>query len=159
MMKRILYLTLAVLAVATVANAQPDREDGPPRWQRLMERLDLTETQQQAVRAIHERTQEANQTLRKELVRLENKLEGALLADAPDEAAVLKLVEEIGEVRVKMQLNRVKAQLAVRKELTPEQRDQLILLESRHPRGPRGPRAPHGQERPAPPAPRCGGRG
>jgi len=50
---------------------------------------------------------------------------GLMSQDAPDEAAVMKLVDEIGKVRSDIAKLRMKQMLAVLKTLTPEQRAKL----------------------------------
>jgi Spy/CpxP family protein refolding chaperone len=136
-----LLALVTVLAGAAIAAAQPGPGRGPrdgDGWARLAERLALTEEQKQAIEAI--RTDERARQLetRKQIMQLESQLHTVMLADAPDEAAALKLVKQIGDLRAAQQAGRVKTRLAIRKQLTPEQRTQFILMEGRLGRAHRG---------------------
>ena len=105
--------------------------DGPwvgPRFERLASRLELTEQQQQAIIDIREQTRTKNLAIGKQLLQLRNELEGALLADKIDDGKVLGLVEQIGKVRTELQKNRMGMRLEIGKELTPQQRDQMLML-------------------------------
>jgi Spy/CpxP family protein refolding chaperone len=145
-----MMLALSVmLAAGAMAAAQPG--DGPGRgrrgepgeraergergWSRFCERLALTEDQKQAITAIRTEGRQRQLETRKQIVQLEAKLHVLLLADVPDEAAAVALVRQIGDLRADQQADRVKLRLAIRKQLTPEQRTQFILMEGRGPRG------------------------
>ncbi len=97
-------------------------------WDRMVGRLDLGDDQKSAIEGIRNDAQEKNLPLRKQIMQLENDLRGEMLKDNPNDDAVTKLVAKIGQVRTDIQTNRVKAQLAIRKQLTPEQRDQMLLM-------------------------------
>lgn len=139
--RNMIVMAVAILvAGAAVVNAQPGAgrgARGEAGWTRLAERLDLTEEQKQAIGAIHAEARTRQLETRKQVVQLEAQLRTVMLADAPDEAAAVKLVEQIGDLRAQLQANRIKTRLAVRKQLTPEQRTQAILMEGRGGRGPR----------------------
>ncbi len=138
-----LLATVVLLAGAAFAVAQPGSGRGArggAGWTRLAERLDLTEEQKQAIGAIREEGRARQLETRKRIVQLESQLHAMMLADTPDEAAALKLVTEIGDLRAEQQAGRVKMRLAIRKQLTPEQRTQFILMEGRLGRGHRGQR-------------------
>ncbi len=94
----------------------------------LADKLDLTEDQQAAIDGIHEQARKDNLELRKQLMRLRNELQGEMLKDDPTQKTVLNLTAKIGALRTEMQTNRVKARLAVRKQLTPEQRDMMLMM-------------------------------
>jgi Spy/CpxP family protein refolding chaperone len=113
------------------------------RLDRLTEVLDLTEAQQEAIEQLHEANHEQMVELRKEMARLRNQLEGEMLADEPSEQVVVDLTERIGDLRTRMQVLRARTRLAVRAELTDEQRDELLLMgEGRRHRGLHRQRAP-----------------
>ena len=101
----------------------------------MAERLDLTEEQQAAIAGIREEGRKQNLELRKQMMRLRNELHGEMLKDDPSEKAVLDLTNRMGEIRTTLQGNRVKHQLAVRKVLTPEQRDRMLMMGEGRPRG------------------------
>ncbi len=73
--------------------------------------------------AIRAETMDANLELRKVNQRLRNQLEGELLKDNPSEKTVLDLAGQIDEARAKIHANQLKMRLAIREQLTPEQRD------------------------------------
>jgi len=148
-----------LLATASLAFAQPgargaaDRclADGPgPLPGRLCDRLDLTGAQQEAIDGIREKGREAGLETRKQIIRLQNELEGLMLQDEPDSDGAEKLVRRIGELRTEQQVRRLQTRLEVRAQLTDEQRDRLIAMRGAGGRG-RGGRghgpglgAPHG---------------
>jgi len=147
--RRTFLTSLALVAVLTsTVLAQPgsrgrqlqrdaDRGAGPEmRLERLTERLDLSEQQQQAIEAIRDDARKAGRELHKQLARLQNQREGEMLADKPSEKALVSLTEQIGAIKSQLQVHRLKTRLAVRDQLTEEQRDQMTMLE--HRRGGRG---------------------
>jgi Spy/CpxP family protein refolding chaperone len=98
------------------------------------QRLDLSAEQQQAIAKLREDGQKERNELRKELMRLQNDLRGVMLQDEPSQKAAVDLVGRVGALRTQLQQSRVRQRLAVREQLTPAQRDQLLLM-----RGQRGP--------------------
>ena len=129
------YGVLMMGPAVVLAQAESPDDPGPPtrhdlRWERLAERLQLTEEQRTAIAEIREKGRKEKLTLRKQLLRLHNELQGEWLADEPSEAKVRELVAEQGEVRTQLQQNRFSQRLAIRKLLTDEQRDQLLMLEA-----------------------------
>lgn len=135
-----LAIVLILAAGAAVAGAQPGPERGPrgDRWERMADRLNLTEAQKQSIGAIREEHRTQQMEGRKQIVQLEAQLRTLMLADAPDEAAALKLVDQLGALRARQEAGRVKMRLAIREQLTPEQRTQFILMEDRLGKGTRG---------------------
>jgi Spy/CpxP family protein refolding chaperone len=138
----VMLTAVSILLVgAALAAAQPGPgrgSRGEPRSSRLAEKLDLTEEQKQAIGAIREAAHARQLETRKQVVQLEAQLRTVMLADVPDEAAALELVKQIGDLRTEQQASRVKMRLAIRKQLTPAQRTQFILMEGRFGRGHRG---------------------
>ena len=94
----------------------------------LQEVLELTEEQAAAIEQIREAGRQARLELRQEILQLQNELNGEMLKDEPAEARLTQLVQTLGEIRTKLQLHRLQQQLALRKELTPEQRDKWVVL-------------------------------
>lgn len=93
---------------------------------RLQARLDLDDEQVAAIKDLQAKSQAANLDLRKDILRLQNEKRGEMLKDEPDAGKVVELTAKIGAVRTEMQTNRVETRLAVRKLLTPEQRDKML---------------------------------
>lgn len=149
--------TMIVLALSGLALAQGPHGGGKgdcpqarcdgdgPGIERLAARLDLSEAQVKAVTDEQEQGREKNQALRKDMLRLRNELRGEMLKDTPDAKAAKGLVAKIGELRTQMQQNRMETRLAVRQQLTPEQRDKMLLMGEG--RGERGGREGRGEGR------------
>lgn len=131
----ILVAVALVLLTAGLSEArQPGRGGNMPggRQELLTERLDLTAEQQETIAGIKEESAARNLELRKELMRLRNQLAGEMLKDDPAESEVLSLTDQIGDLRNQMDANRMKCRLEVRKQLTPEQRDKMLVMNRRH---------------------------
>jgi len=141
-MKRMTLTIVAVALVTTMvtsALAQSGRapraqrgeremmEPGERQLERMTERLDLTEAQQTAIQKLQTESRQQALELRKEMARLRNEIQGEMLKDAPAERTVVQLHEKLGELQTKLKVHRVKTRLAIREQLTPEQRDQMLL--------------------------------
>jgi Spy/CpxP family protein refolding chaperone len=103
-------------------------EPGQMRIERMTQRLNLTQEQQTAVAELHESARVKSMDLRKQIERVRHELKGEMLKDSPNERTVIQLTEQLGKLRTDLQVNRVKTRLAVRAQLTPEQRDKMILM-------------------------------
>jgi len=104
------------------------RGSGPEmRIEMMKKHLELTDDQAAAIEEIREATQQQNAQLRKDMARLQNERQGEMLKDDPSERALVELIEKMGEVRTRLQVNRAKARLAVREQLNEEQRDKMML--------------------------------
>ena len=68
---------------------------------------------------------------------LEHDLQGEMMKDDPSEKAALALARQIGDLRTQMQAGRLQDRLAMRKHLSPAQRDKLMMM--REARGGFGP--------------------
>lgn len=124
---------LAALLLAVAAAAQPGpapRGDAPDgfRCGRMCEKLDLTDAQKDAVAKIREQAAAAQKTQRKEMARLRNELQGIMLQDDPDAKAAEKVIREMGDLRTEQRVRAMQTRLAIRAQLTPEQRDKLPLM-------------------------------
>ena len=118
------------------------------RLERMAARLDLTGDQRVKIEALHEQAREEGLALRKKMMRLRHELEGELLQDAPSEKTVLSLNAKIGDLQTALKANRLRTRLAVREELTPEQRDKMLVMgqHRKHGRHGRSGAGPHGQQ-------------
>jgi len=104
-------------------------EFGPEhRMEMLQEKLELTDEQAAAIEAIHSAGREKGVAIHKEMMRLRNELEGEMLKDEPSEKTALNLVEKIGALKTELQTNRLKNRLEVRGQLTPQQRDKMLMM-------------------------------
>jgi Spy/CpxP family protein refolding chaperone len=149
---RTVTLATLIALLATAAVAQPglapragrggwNDDDGPGGWRldRLTERLELTDQQREAIDALHEKARADAVELRKEIARLRLRIDGEMLADEPSESTLVDLTEQLGALRTRMQVQRLKTRLAVRDQLTAEQRDELMLMRGHGRRGRGGP--------------------
>lgn len=95
---------------------------------RMARRLDLSDAQREAIAKIHQDGRERDLPLRKQLRLLRHELQGEMMKDSPSEKAVLALAGKMGEVRTKLQSGRLADRLAVRAQLTDEQRDRMLAM-------------------------------
>jgi Spy/CpxP family protein refolding chaperone len=108
-----------------------DAPDGPQmRIERMTRHLGLSEEQVTAISDLQTKGRAANLELRKDMMRLQNEKRGEMLKDEPSEKKVVELTRKIGDLRTTMQANRVSGRLAVRKLLTPEQRDKMLTMDT-----------------------------
>jgi len=136
----LLICPLVALAVETDEEEVGYRDHRQIRWERWAERLELTAEQQEAMVEIREESRQQQVALRKELLQLQNDLEGEMLKDEPSPDRVSELADRVGGLKTKLQQNRLAQQLAIRKLLTPDQRDELLLMKARKDRWQRGDR-------------------
>ena len=151
-MKTLVFLTLAAMMVLGVGTALAQRPgagygqghgrgfgdgefDSGHRLEMLADRLELSDEQVAAIKDIQAQGREENMGLRKELMRLRNELQGEMLKDDPSEGVAQDLIGKIGALRTEIQANRLKNRLKVRKQLTPEQRDKMLLMRGKFQRG------------------------
>jgi Spy/CpxP family protein refolding chaperone len=100
----------------------PSRECAAPRFAGL----DLTDQQREQIRDIHEAQRDEHVRLNKDIRRLEHALRGELLKDEPSPGTLRDLAEQIGRLRTQERILDLEQQLAVRKVLTPAQRDRML---------------------------------
>ena len=144
--KTITWLTLMVVCLAAAAamaqgyghgqgRGRGDFQGKEGRHEMMVDHLDLTEAQQEAIEKIRDENQANNLALAKQSALLENELEGELLKDEPSEKTALELNAKLGELRTERRANGLKTRLAVRKQLTPEQRDKMLAFKMNRGRG------------------------
>ena len=132
------------------------RGDGPgSRIERMAEILDLGDAQVEAITKIREEARAQHVELRKQLLQLRHELDGEMLKDDPDQATLDRVVQEMGELKTRLQRDRLATQLAVREELTEEQADRWLLMREKGSRQGRG----HGGRGPGGGRHGCGGHG
>jgi len=104
-------------------------EDGGfDRIDRMALRLDLSDDQKVAIKELHDANRAENVSLRKDMMKLRNEMQAEMMQDDPSEKTVLGISAKMNAVKGELQANRLKTRLAVRKELTSEQRDQMLLM-------------------------------
>jgi Spy/CpxP family protein refolding chaperone len=180
-------LLAGLTAVAVIAQEAPEPEGMARHWrqaeggmeevplERLLrdpaaaEQLNLATNQVEALKKIHFDTRKQMIALNAEMELAAVKQAELMTAGTPDEAAILKAVEDTGAIRTKIAKMRVQQVLAAKRILTPEQQTKLKELvrervrerrNDTNERGPRGPmggpaatRGQPGQPSPRPPAP------
>jgi len=127
--------SFAIAAAAGAASAQPGMMAGPPEGrpgiERMAQFLDLSKDQVQKIEKLRDEHLSRVAGLRRELLRVRNEIRAELLEDSPDVSAIEKLVAKKADIRSRIELERVEHRLAVRKVLTPEQRDKMFMLRGR----------------------------
>jgi len=106
------------------------------RFARMVKKLDLTEAQQEQVKAILESEREKAAPLLQQLAESREKIRKAIEAERLDEAAVRTLAASQNETRVELVVSRARARSQIFALLTPEQRESARKLrpwgEGRH---------------------------
>ncbi len=118
-----------LLSAVALATPRGEREHGPfqpgPRFDRLVEELNLTSEQVEEIGALRDEGRKATISVRKDLRRLRHKLEGEMMEDLPDIDRVRDLARKIGEAETDLRIKRLEGRIALLKVLTEEQRDML----------------------------------
>jgi Spy/CpxP family protein refolding chaperone len=130
---------LTVSGAGTAAPAQrgegrlPDLRKS--RQERMAEFLDLSERQIDQIKELREEDRSQRVSLRKEMLRIRNEIQGEMLEDSPDINRLKKLAARKGEVRTQMEVARLEHRLAMRDILTEEQRDKMFMRRGHGRRG------------------------
>lgn len=98
------------------------RRGGTMHLEKQIENLGLSAEQKKKVDALLAKAAKTNETEFTSLRTESGKLRDMLEQDKPDEKAILAQVERIGELKTESQKAMIRTLLAVRAELTPEQR-------------------------------------
>ena len=103
---------------------------GPGGWHfdRMTKKLDLTEAQQEQIRAILKTEREKAAPLRRKLAENRMNLRKIIEAEPFDEAAVRALAERRNETRVELVVSRARAKNRIHALLSPEQREAAKTL-------------------------------
>jgi len=143
------WLTAIVLALPLVAIADPAKpdagmmqdSDGPRLFLvlRMADALDLSDEKALAVSRVLKQADEKRDELRQKRLDLESQIREALKKSKPDEAALVKLIDQSSELHKQQERVAEDSFTALRKILTVEQQARLVLLRSRlrHEFGPR----------------------
>ena len=129
---------------------------------KIVEKLGLSEEQKEKLKAVTDRAKDGRETMKK--VREATMKQFDLMkADKVDEAAVMKAIDEVFELRKQMAKEQVRRVIEIKWILTPEQiakaREEMKAgFAARGERGPR-PDGPRGERGPRPDGPRGGREG
>ncbi len=136
-------VALVVILVATAGMALAQKNTRGPRaghagllngggpgnrLEMLARRLDLSDDQKAAIEKIHAGNEKDVIALRKDIMKLRHELQGEMMQDNPSEKTILDLNEKIGGLKTELKAVHLKTRLAIRKQLTAEQRDQMLLM-------------------------------
>jgi protein CpxP len=133
--------TSAVLVTAHVVahqeNGQEGRRPGPGRMHRgfgggfdglPLRDLDLTEAQQQEIRAIHEQNREAGRAVGEKLMTARRALQDAAMAESIDESAIRAAAGALANAEAEAAVSRARVHAQVWKLLTPEQQEKAKTM-------------------------------
>jgi periplasmic protein CpxP/Spy len=127
----LMALLLAALPfVVSPAHAEPGDGPGGPggpgrRLERMIQTLGLDATQQKKVQAILDAAKPKREEIRGRMHKAFDEMRALLDQDTPDQAAVLAQADRIGAISTEAHKAMLTTLLAVRAELTPEQRAKL----------------------------------
>ena len=117
---------LASFATPALAGPGHGPGGGPgARLEKHLKTLGLDPSQQEKVQAILDAAKPQREQFRAKMREQFNKMRELLDQDAPDQAAVLAQADVLGQLKTEMLRERLKILLAVRAELTPDQRAKL----------------------------------
>lgn len=125
-------LALSLLAEAAWARPPDERRHGPPPLgavlERHAERLGLDDAMRAQIREIAAEGREAAEVHHERVRALYQELRELLSAESPDEPAIMRKAEEIGEAKTAKRKQRLRTMLSIRALLTPEQRRELVRI-------------------------------
>jgi len=134
LLARALAILLALPLAASLALAEPPGGSPPqgPAWSPPDERLaghlrelGLDAQQLEKLRGVLAEAKRAREEIDGRLQQAFDEMRALLEQDAPDEPAVMKQAERIGEIRTEGRKAMLRTLLAVRADLTPAQRERL----------------------------------
>lgn len=123
--------------------------DPQARLEKDLAKLNLSAEQDQKIRALLAQARTERESRRGEMRAEFERLRALLDADTPDEAAVMAQVDKVGALKNQQHKAMLHTLLAIRAELTPEQRTQLKSMMREH--GPGSGRWMRGHHRGGPP--------
>ena len=102
------------------------------KMERHLEKLGLEPEQMERVRGILASSKEARQANREKIREAYREMRALLDQESPDEAAIMEQAGKMGELKTEEHKAMLRTLLAVRAELTPEQREKLKELKRSH---------------------------
>lgn len=141
--------TLALIPLTWLAVAAPAQAFGPmgggPRYGPMRggpppagglvdlhaDELGLDDATRQAIRGILETSHEEGSTLNRQVRDARETLHTLLDAEPVDRNAVMAQVEVVGQLETEAEKHRIESMLAIREQLSPEQRAKLVELRGR----------------------------
>ena len=128
---------LAIVTAGSLAAASPSKHGphGPNMSSMLesrVEKLDLDEATRNAVYAIIDGSKSTERETKTRLRNEHESLRTLLKQESPDETAVLEHADRIGALMTELRKQQLRTLLAVRAQLTPEQREALRPPDGEH---------------------------
>lgn len=134
--KTLLFVSVALPFAASIAVAGPHHgrhgKSSGRRLEKAVQQLDLAPEQKTKVQAILDAAKEERAKARLERRDAFDQMRALLEQDAPNEAAVLSQADKIGALETEAHKSMLRTLLAVRAELTPEQRAKLKEMKASH---------------------------
>jgi len=118
-------LAMNASAIAAAEPVPPARERALLRFKHELEKVNLTAEQKQKIQSIFDADKKEQDAFDEKLHAGFKELHGLLEKETPDEAAVMRQADKIGEIRTAQQKARLKAMLQAQAQLTGEQRAKL----------------------------------
>lgn len=110
----------------------PHGRHGPPPLHSVLERhadrIGLDEATRAEIQSIAEASHPKMDALQERLGELHDEMRDLLRQDTPDEAAVMRQAELIGEAETAAHKERLRTMLQIRALLTPEQRERMVEI-------------------------------
>ena len=122
LLKIALFVFLLVFIAGSFSYAQHQR------LLLLSEKLNLAPEQEKEIRDLQLNFEKEKIRLKADLKIVRLELEDLLIEDRPVKREVYRKIEQMGDLRVKLQKNRVDKRLAIKEILTPEQFEKLQTL-------------------------------
>lgn len=124
MRTKLMIVALGLMVAGGVALAQPAAPQGPmgmARHERLFYGLKLTDQQKTDAHKIWFDLRQKQIDVRAKMQHARLDYEALASADKPDQKAIASKLQEMGDLRVQLQQNKLESWFAVNKILTPEQ--------------------------------------
>ena len=121
----LLVVALASPSLAWWGWGKPERPRHEKRIEMISRRLKLTDEQKKRFLVHQEEMKKAMRANRRKVREAGDKLKAELKKDEPDRRTVHARINEINELRRKMQIRRVDSLLDLRRSLSPEQREKF----------------------------------
>jgi Spy/CpxP family protein refolding chaperone len=123
-------VTLAAVLTAGTLAAQPQRPlpGRPPGGRFLMQELQLTPEQQQAIRTLLDEQRASTGSEMAHVRDLRQQLNSAIFADVPDASAIEQIQQNLADAQRSALAQRVALQLKIAQILTPAQRQRAQRL-------------------------------
>lgn len=126
-----LLSTLPLASAAAGAQAQRPGQGPITRLEQNLKGLELKPEQRQKVQAIVDASRKEREALQTQIQQAFKDLRGMLEQPSPDEPAILRQADKLGELQTQQRKLMLRTLLKVRSELTPEQRQQLADMRQR----------------------------